>query len=81
MAKCSMLTKKKIPCPLYGDRVRAGVWFCHVHDPEGQAALNLKAKREEKKAQLILRPKTKRRPQGIKNTPDPEWLAVPPIKL
>ena len=32
---CSALTKKGKSCPFYADRCRAGVWFCHLHDPQG----------------------------------------------
>ena len=32
---CSALTKNGGKCPHDADRNRNGVWFCHVHDPDG----------------------------------------------
>lgn len=36
-------------CSLHADRLRDGWWYCHIHDPEGQAFKNWKAKRDTTK--------------------------------
>jgi hypothetical protein len=33
--QCSCLTKKKRPCQFFADRLRNGVPYCHIHDPDG----------------------------------------------
>ena len=43
MPPCETITRKGKPCPIEADRVREGVWYCHVHDPEGLYRLQVKA--------------------------------------
>lgn len=46
MAICAAVTKKRRPCSIDADRVRDGVWLCHVHDPQGLFRQNVVGKRE-----------------------------------
>ena len=32
---CVATTNKDLPCPIHGDRLVDGKWYCHVHDPDG----------------------------------------------
>ena len=76
MAQCEKLTKRKEPCPIDADRVRAGHWYCHVHDPEGTFALQKEARKAERIATRKARVPRQPRPPR-----DRSWLAVPPIRF
>ena len=43
--QCSVVTAKKHLCTIYADRMRLGVAYCHVHDPEGVFAQQVRAYR------------------------------------
>ncbi len=39
---CTAITDKDLPCPIHGDRLVDGHWYCHVHDPNGVCQQNLR---------------------------------------
>jgi len=57
--QCSKKTKKGFPCPINADRFFEGRPVCHVHDPNGIAAMNQKADTFIKNAEA-----THRRPES-----------------
>jgi hypothetical protein len=56
MNKCTAITKKKKPCPIFVEEWRVG-GMCHVHDPNGKFRKQIKS--GENRASRIMGPKTK----------------------
>ena len=55
--RCSCLTKKHKPCPIFADRITEGKPYCHVHDPRGAFQQQVAANREDRrKAKEVRRP-------------------------
>jgi hypothetical protein len=53
--RCSQHTKQGEPCGVGADRERDGVWFCHVHDPDGAWQGRIRDKRDNRKAKRGLK--------------------------
>ncbi len=43
---CTAFDKHDLPCPIHGDRLVDGHWYCHIHDPEGAFQKNLLLSRD-----------------------------------